>query len=125
MMLAQNPTGLGGDLKGIGPIGLEDRGAGTVFVLFPQVISTIVGVLTAGAILWFLVQFILGAYKWISSGGDAKQLEGARNQITQAIVGIVLVFIALIFASVLGNIFGLDILDLDAMIRKLGPYRNP
>ena len=65
LLLAQTEDKLGGkDLKGIGPLGNPTD----IFTEFPRVISTIIGVLTVVAILWFIVMFILGAIKWISSG---------------------------------------------------------
>lgn len=119
--LAQNPKSLGGELKGIGPLGLEGKNPWDIFTFFPRIISTIIGVLTAAAILWFILQFILGTYKWISSGGDSKAVESARSQIIQAVTGFILVLLALVLLSVLGGIFGLDLLDLQGILHKLDP----
>lgn len=41
--------------------------------------------------LWSIVQFIQGGIAWISSGGDAKLVEAARNRIIYAILGFVIV----------------------------------
>jgi len=119
--LALTQKDLGGDIKGQGPLGLANRQPSDIITLFPQIISTIVGVLTAAAVLWFIIQFILGAFRWITSQGDAKAVEGARMQIIHAIIGLTLVLITLIVLSLLSNIFGLDLLNLEDMIRKLNP----
>lgn len=121
-LLAQVQKDLGGkELRGIGPLGFEGKTGSDIFIFFPSIISTIIGILTASAVIWFVIQFMLGAFKWISSGGDAKQIEGARSQIMQAVFGLIIIFSALIFLSVLGGIFGLDVLDLREMLLKLGP----
>ena len=119
-LAAVQPTGLGGELKGKGPLGLEGKNPTDVFTLFPSVISTIIGVLTASAILWFIFQFIIGAFGWVSSGGDQKAVEAARSRITNAVIGIILVFGALVLISVLGSLMGLDVLNLRGMLCSLG-----
>lgn len=120
--LAQiKPTGLGGELKGIGPLGLEGKNPVEVFTLFPQIISNIIGVLTAAAIIWFIFQFIIGAFGWITAGGDQKAVEGARARITNAVIGIILVVIALVLISLLGSLLGIDVLNLKGAICKLAP----
>ncbi len=42
---------------------------------------------------------IYGAFKWIVSGGDKTAVEEARNHITAAIVGLVIVFLAYFILS--------------------------
>ncbi|TSC87668.1 MAG: Uncharacterized protein G01um10145_971 [Microgenomates group bacterium Gr01-1014_5] len=115
--LAQVRNELGGNVSGIGPLGNPTD----VFSELPKLVSTIIGVMTVSAILWFIFQFILGGYKWISSAGDSKTLEAARTQLTQAIVGLIIVFGTLVLVSVLGNAFGVDVLNLERMLRQLGP----
>lgn len=122
--LAQvKPTGLGGELKGKGPLGLEGKNPTDVFTLFPNVISTIIGVLTASAILWFIFQFIIGAYGWLAAGGDQKAVETARARIMNAVIGLVLVVSALVIITVIGSLLGINILNLGSTIVILGPSK--
>ncbi len=44
--------------------------------------------MVAGLLL--LVYLVWGAIDWITSEGDSSKIEGARNKITQAVIGIVL-----------------------------------
>lgn len=118
-LAAVQPTGLGGELKGKGPLGLEGKNPTDVFTLFPNVISTIIGVLTASAILWFIFQFIIGAYGWLAAGGDQKAVETARSRIINAVIGLLLVLGALILISVIGSLLGIDVLNLRKMICNL------
>ena len=120
--LAQNPIPLSNTpIQGIGPLGLQNKLTAEVFTVFPNVISLIIGFLTAAAFLWFLLQLFLGAISWISSGGDVKSVEQARSRIMNAVIGLVLVLAALIFFSVIGTVIGIDILNLNAILIKLTP----
>jgi hypothetical protein len=49
-----------------------------------------------------IAYFLMGAFTWITSGGDTSKLEKARNQMTHAIIGLVLLvssFVLLGFMS--------------------------
>lgn len=118
--IAQLPLGR---IEGIGPLGLEDKDPSGAASLFVNTLSMIIGVLTASAIIWFVFQFLIGGIQWISAGGDAKAIEAARGRITNAIVGIVIVFTALLFISVIGALLGIDILG--AIGSLLGVEREP
>lgn len=56
---------------------------------FGNLIGTLFsGVMTTAAMLTFLY-LLWGAVEWITSGGDKQKVESARNKITQAIVGLI------------------------------------
>lgn len=65
-----------------------------------------------GAIVFFFIM-IIGAIQWTSSGGDKTALEGARGKITNAIVGIVILFSLFALLKIIESFFGIDILTLD------------
>ncbi len=65
-------------------------------------------VLVVAAILFFFM-LVIGGIRWILSGGDKGQTEAARNQITAALVGLVIVFAAWAIATLIGNLFGVTI----------------
>ena len=50
-------------------------------------------VLVIAAIVFFFI-LVMGGVRWITSGGDKGKTEAARNQITAALVGLVIVFAA-------------------------------
>lgn len=67
----------------------------------PEVISNIPALIGWGIQILFLVAglvafvyLLLGGIKWITSGGDKAAVEGARNQIIQALIGLIVVFAA-------------------------------
>ena len=77
---------------------------------FGQVIgAAIVLILIIAAIVFFFI-LIIGGVRWITSGGDKAATEGARSQITSALVGLVIVFAAWAILQLIELFFGIDIL---------------
>lgn len=60
----------------------------------PALIGWAIQILFIVAGLVAFVYLLLGGIKWITSGGDKGQVEAARNQIIQALIGLVVVFAA-------------------------------
>lgn len=58
--------------------------------------------------LFMLLYLLWGTLDWISSSGDKEKLTKAQNKITNALIGIVLVFVVLVVFNLLaGNILGI------------------
>ena len=75
-----------------------------------DVISAVVGILLlVSAVLAFLY-LIMGGIQWITSGGDKTGMEAARNKITAAIVGLIIVAAAWALMLLIGQFIGFDIL---------------
>lgn len=68
-------------------------------------------VLVVAAIVFFFI-LVIGGIRWIASGGDKAQTETARNQITAALVGLVIVFAAWAIVALINVFFGVDIFQL-------------
>lgn len=85
------------------------------------IVSNILGFLTIVAGLWFLVQFILGAVSWISSGGDKGKVTQAKDKLTQSVIGLAIVVAAYGVAALLGAILGLDFLNIAGSLSKITP----
>src|SRR3989344_9035907 len=64
-------------------------------------------VMVLAAIIFFFI-LVIGGIKWITSGGDKGQTEAARNQITAALVGLVIVFAAWGIIALIKTFFGVD-----------------
>jgi len=63
-------------------------------------------ILVAG--LFMLVYLLWGAFDWISSSGEKEKITKAQNKITNALIGILLVFVVLtVFNLLAGNILGI------------------
>ena len=74
-----------------------------------SIISGLIGALFIAGFLLSVVFLITGAISWIASGGDKAKLEKARDQIINAMVGIVIVGAAWALGTLVGNFFGLDL----------------
>ena len=55
--------------------------------------------------LVFVGILIMGAIQWISSGSDKQSLEGARSRITNAVIGIIVLFSTYAILSFVGYFF--------------------
>lgn len=83
-----------------------------------QIISAFVSVLLIAAAVVFFFWLVLGGIKWIMSGGDKARVEGARDQVTHALIGLVIVFSAFAIARLVDVLFGVDIFNLT--IKRIG-----
>lgn len=89
----------------------QNFGALTTLTL-PAIISGLIrGALVVAAIVFFFI-LVIGGIKWIMSGGDKAATEGARSQITAALVGLVIVFAAWAIVQLIQVFFGVNIFQL-------------
>lgn len=75
-----------------------------------MLISALVGVLLILAALMAFFFLILGGIQWITSGGDKAGMEAARNKITHAIVGLIIVGAAWAIMILIQNFLGVTII---------------
>jgi len=66
-------------------------------------------VMLAVALIFFFI-LIMGGLKWVMSEGDQKAVEAARNQITNALVGLAIVFAAFAIMKLIEIVFGISLL---------------
>lgn len=96
------------DLKPGPGSGFEKLGNYTV----PDIVSGLIKLtLVVAAIVFFFI-LVIGGIQWIASGGDKAQTEAARNRITAALVGLVIVFAAWAILALINTFFGIDIFSL-------------
>ena len=64
-------------------------------------------IMTVGAIACF--GFILfGAIEWITSAGDKSKLENARNKITNAVIGLIILAASLAIFNLIAKFLGIE-----------------
>lgn len=68
-------------------------------------------VLVVVALVFFFI-LVLGGLKWVTSGGDEKKVGAARAQITNALIGLAIVFAAWAIMKLIETIFGVSIFNL-------------
>lgn len=83
------------------------------------ILSLIVSVLIIAGALIFFLYFVMGAIRWITSGGDKGQLESARNQVFHALVGLLVLFSVFAILRLIGVLFNINILSIDVGRIKL------
>ena len=78
-----------------------------------QVVSAVIALILVIAALVFFFMLVLGGIKYITSGGDKANTEAARNQITAALIGLVIVFAAWAIVNLASTFLGVELLQLD------------
>lgn len=58
-----------------------------------------------------IVYFIQGAFEWISANGEAAKISTARNKMTGALTGFIVLIGVLVIIQLLEGIFGINILN--------------
>lgn len=98
---------------GFGPLGTP---SGTGIEIFTKFISSVIGLMTIIAIIWFVFTFILGAIGIITAGGDKAAIESARKKIVNGVIGLVVTVIAIFIFRFIGFLIGIpNVLDINTL----------
>lgn len=73
------------------------------------VFTRIINFASTLAIFAFFVMFVVAAFKYLTSGGDPKATESARNTMTYAFVGILVIAGSYILLSLLSSFTGIKL----------------
>ena len=74
-----------------------------------RIVQGVINVFLIGAALIFFFMLVLGGIKWIMSEGDEGKVKSARDQVQNALVGLVIVFAAWAILRLIGSLFGIDL----------------
>lgn len=74
------------------------------------IIQNAVTLLLYSTVLLAFVFVVIGGLRWITSNGDKKAIEGARNIILYAIGGLLLALLAAAIINLIGTLFGVNLL---------------
>lgn len=86
-----------------------------------SLISNIISFITVVAGVVFIFFFLIGCINWITSGGDSSKVASARNRIVQGIIGLIVLTVSYTLIALIGNVIGIDILNLNQTLMKLAP----
>lgn len=75
---------------------------------FNQVLGAVLGVFFFVGLLYFTWYFVMGGLNMIHSEGDAKKYEQARDMLTNAFVGLIVVFSLFAILKFVGIFFGIS-----------------
>lgn len=92
---------------------LGNLGKETGSGFFAKAIPAALGLAFVIGVLVFMFMLVVGAIQWISSGGDKQSLESARGRISNALIGIVILFASFALVSFIETFFHINILTLD------------
>ena len=85
-----------------------------------NVISAVVGILLLVSAIAAFLYLILGGLQWITSGGDKSGMEAARNKITAAIVGLIIVAASWAIMMLIGQFVGVNFLNNELKVPTIG-----
>jgi len=86
-----------------------------------KTISLVIGLLTVFGVLYFAFHIIFAGYSYMAAEGDKAKLEESRKKLTQSILGLTIIVIAMGLASLLASLLGLDnIFDLNQIFTNMG-----
>jgi hypothetical protein len=88
----------------------DDIEAGGNFTIASLIASLINGAILISA-LAVLLYLILGGFQWLTSGGDKGKTEAARNKITAALIGLLIVLASWAIYNLILSFFGIDLED--------------
>lgn len=101
-----------------GPGVIPESGDGVTSL--ENIISQVIGILSIVAVLWFVIQVILAGYAFLSSQGDPKKTESARTRLTESVLGLTIVIIAIGLGSLIATLAGLTSpLDLNQLFSNM------
>lgn len=88
---------------------------------FSTFLSLVLKLFIFVAILSMAIYLLLGAYEWITSGGEKDKLTKAQNKITHAIIGMFVVIIVLsVFCVLTVDVFHINNSCLEFNLPQLG-----
>jgi hypothetical protein len=90
------------------PGNLGSGGSGAGAPAIGLLVSNIVWALVIFAFIASFLYLLLGGFNWITSGGDKAKLQAARDEITNAIIGIIVVAACWAIMTLVGNFLGIS-----------------
>jgi hypothetical protein len=80
----------------------------TVGLLVGSTLGKLINIAIIGAGLFMLFFLLWGALDWVMSEGDKERITKAQKKITNAIIGVLIVVVALtIFGTITGDVLGI------------------
>jgi len=113
-LLAQNPKRIGsiGEGEGFGPFNFEFLTKANTSPLdaLASIISTFIGFITIIAGIYFMIQFLIGGFEWMTASGDKSKLQKAQDRLSHSIIGLIIVVAAFGIAAILESVLGINFL---------------
>ncbi len=75
-------------------------------------LSTVITAVMAIGVLAAFIYIVMGAFEWITSGGEKGKVESARNKITGAIIGLIVLASVFVIILLVQNFLGVQVFTL-------------
>lgn len=95
-------------LGGTTGVGIDATDVATlkgVECVFENAVSVILAL--AGIVVF--IMFLIGGFKYLTSGGDPKALEGAKGTLTHAILGLIVLVFAFLILVIIQAVTGINV----------------
>lgn len=102
-------------------LGSADANGVTATNNLEHFVSNMIGLLTILGGLIFVFYFVMGGVNWITAGGEQAKVTKARDQMVEAVIGMVVIVISYGLMGVVGGIVGFDFLHPAKAILGLKP----
>jgi hypothetical protein len=86
-------------------------GTGATNTALTNVIATVWRTAITLGGLALLVMLIMGALNWVTSGGDKSKVEAARERMTQAVIGMLVLVGTVAISAFIGAMLGINLLQ--------------
>ncbi|OGM28032.1 hypothetical protein A3D00_05480 [Candidatus Woesebacteria bacterium RIFCSPHIGHO2_02_FULL_38_9] len=73
-------------------------------VVFANIVVTILTLAGIG----FFIMLLVGGFSWMTGGGDPRKIEAARNTLTYAVAGLIVVALAFLILRTIAEITGVQ-----------------
>ncbi len=81
------------------------------FKCLEDIFARILNIALSGGAIGTFVMILMGGFSWLSSGGDPKAMEKARDQLTYGIVGLFLMVAAWFILKFIKDFTGVNVTD--------------
>ncbi|GIW64363.1 MAG: hypothetical protein KatS3mg092_0296 [Patescibacteria group bacterium] len=93
----------------VGDVPISKVALGFRIPSFDQVLTFLIRMFFVVAGLVALLYLLLGAFEWITSGGNKENVDKARQKIQAALVGLILIFAVLAVVTVMEQILNMGL----------------
>ena len=76
-----------------------------------DIVRAIIQFILVVAFVLAFIMLLIGGIRWITAGGDEKAVGSARNMITAALIGLVIVLVAFALIKLIETFFGVSIIS--------------
>ena len=87
---------------------LREGDVATIQCIVPLFRNIVVSLVQLSGVALFLM-FIVGGFQFLTSGGNPKQLEQAKNTLTHAIIGVVVIVSSYLILKLVQQFTGVDV----------------